>query len=59
MKREVKITCIMKNLIVEKSSTSKKEYKITMKQQPNKGVCINYLIKDTLEVKKNIKLILK
>ena len=59
LKREIPLACIVKNIFAGKTQEEDKSYIVKKKWTPNKGIYIEYLTGDTLEVKRIIKLILK
>jgi len=59
MKKDNQIVYTIKNIFVGKSENLEKKKIINKKRIPNKGIYIDTLILDLLEVKRIIKLILK
>ena len=59
MKKDIQIACTIKNIFVGKSENLEEKKIVNKKEIPNKGIYINTLILDLLEVKRIIKLMSK
>ena len=59
LKGKIPLACTVKNILTGKTQEEDNNYIVKRKWTPNKGIYIECLTKDTLEVKRIIKLILK
>ena len=59
MKKEIKLSCAVKNMFIGKSDKDDERKIIKKKWTPNKGIYIDTLKQDMFEVKRIIRLILK